>query len=127
MTKSIVFGTATSTRVLVATTVSVLSCELIQRMQSHYVEFILTLLRYEYYFEKDVVSGACVDPEVELGHRHDWENVVVFVDDDVEIGSLHMVASSCHGGYNEDFGSGAKSWTETPEMEGRKRLTDSSR
>ena len=78
----------------------------------------LTPRRYEYYFEKDVASGACVDSDVEGGHRHDWENVVVFVDDDIENGSLRMVAGSCHGGYNEDFGSGAKSWTETPEMEG---------
>jgi hypothetical protein len=104
--------------VLVATTVFVPSCQFASgscALQNFSI--ILTRFRYEYYFEKDVVSGACVDEDVEGGHTHDWENVVVFVDD-ADDGSLRMVAGSCHGGYDEDFGSGASSWTETPEMEG---------
>lgn len=49
-------------------------------------------IMYEYYFEKDVVTkGSPVDG----GHRHDWENVVVFTQN----GELKGVATSCHSGY----------------------------
>lgn len=52
---------------------------------------------YEFYFEKDVVTkGSPVDG----GHRHDWENVVVFIQND----EVKGVATSCHTGYgNADF------------------------
>lgn len=49
-------------------------------------------LRYEYYFEKDVKTEHFFDTG---GHRHDWENVVVFVQD----GEVKGVAASQHGGY----------------------------
>jgi hypothetical protein len=48
-------------------------------------------IMYEYYFEKDqIVCGSFAG-----GHRHDWENIVVFVKDD----QVKRVAPSCHGGY----------------------------
>lgn len=48
--------------------------------------------RYDYYFEKDVaIKGSPVDG----GHRHDWENVIVFLRDD----QLASVIASCHGEY----------------------------
>ncbi|CRK15819.1 hypothetical protein BN1708_011562 [Verticillium longisporum] len=48
-------------------------------------------IMYEYYFEKDQsVSGSFAG-----GHRHDWENVVVFARGD----TIVRVAPSCHGGY----------------------------
>lgn len=46
---------------------------------------------YENYFEKDqAVSGSFLG-----GHRHDWENIVVFAKGDQVI----RVAPSCHGKY----------------------------
>jgi hypothetical protein len=46
---------------------------------------------YEYYFEKDqAVMGSFLG-----GHRHDWENIVVFTQGT----SVIRVAPSCHGGY----------------------------
>ncbi|KAI0477848.1 necrosis inducing protein [Xylariaceae sp. FL0804] len=51
-------------------------------------------IMYEYYFEKDVVSDG--NP-TDLGHRHDWEDVVVFVQDD----TVKMVAPSCHAKYEK--------------------------
>jgi hypothetical protein len=50
-------------------------------------------IMYEYYFEKDVVASHV---PADAGHRHDWENVVVFYDDS---GTVRKVAPSCHGGY----------------------------
>lgn len=48
--------------------------------------------RYEYYFEKDqAVGGSFLG-----GHKHDWENVVVFAKGDTVV----RVAPSCHGGYD---------------------------
>lgn len=48
-------------------------------------------IMYEYYFEKDqAIGGSFLG-----GHRHDWENIVVFVKGD----SLMRVAPSCHGDY----------------------------
>lgn len=48
--------------------------------------------RYEYYFEKDqALLGTFVS-----GHRHDWENVVVFTMDD----RVLRVAPSCGGKYD---------------------------
>ncbi|KAJ3459185.1 hypothetical protein MRS44_015258 [Fusarium solani] len=44
---------------------------------------------YEYYFEKDqAVGGSFLG-----GHRHDWENIVVFTQGD----NVVRVAPSCHG------------------------------
>ncbi|KAL8364871.1 hypothetical protein RB595_003922 [Gaeumannomyces hyphopodioides] len=49
-------------------------------------------IMYEYYFEKDqVICGSWG-----TGHRHDWENVVVFVKDN----QVKRVAPSCHGKYD---------------------------
>ncbi|KAK3937757.1 necrosis inducing protein-domain-containing protein [Diplogelasinospora grovesii] len=49
-------------------------------------------IMYEYYFEKDqTVCGS-----YGVGHRHDWENVVVFVQNN----QLRRVAPSCHGKYD---------------------------
>ena len=48
--------------------------------------------RYEYYFEKDqAVAGTFLG-----GHKHDWENIVVFSRGDEVI----RVAPSCHGKYD---------------------------
>ncbi|GAB1310668.1 Necrosis inducing-domain-containing [Madurella fahalii] len=48
-------------------------------------------IMYEYYFEKDqAICGSFLG-----GHRHDWENVVVFVKDD----QVKRVSPSCHGEY----------------------------
>ncbi|RYP08480.1 hypothetical protein DL765_008774 [Monosporascus sp. GIB2] len=47
---------------------------------------------YEYYFEKDQANPA----SFLSGHRHDWENVVVFSRGEEVI----YVAPSCHSGYN---------------------------
>lgn len=51
--------------------------------------------RYEHYFEKDVglehVGG------VASGHRHEWENIVVFVKDGQDKASY--IAASQHDGY----------------------------
>ncbi|KAF9767434.1 hypothetical protein IL306_000021 [Fusarium sp. DS 682] len=47
---------------------------------------------YEYYFEKDqAVGGSFLG-----GHRHDWENIVVFS----QGSKVVRVAPSCHGKYN---------------------------
>jgi hypothetical protein len=49
-------------------------------------------IMYEYYFEKDqAVMGSFLG-----GHRHDWENIVVFTQGD----NVVRVAPSCHGGYD---------------------------
>jgi hypothetical protein len=54
---------------------------------------------YEYYFEKDQSVGGSFAG----GHRHDWENIVVFTKDN----DIVRVAPSCHGKYgqakNSDF------------------------
>jgi len=47
---------------------------------------------YEYYFEKDQSVGGSFAG----GHRHDWENIVVFSQGN----SLVRVAPSCHGKYD---------------------------
>jgi hypothetical protein len=47
---------------------------------------------YDYYFEKDVAVQHVIDAG---GHRHDWEHIVVFVQDDTP----KMVAASRHGDY----------------------------
>lgn len=74
----------------------------------HNLWLLLIICRYEYYFEKDVVTGACVVSGMEGGHTHEWENIVVFVQDD----TLAMVAGSCHGKYEKD-----NAWTTTPRTE----------
>lgn len=54
---------------------------------------------YDYYFEKDVSVAGAPHPRLGWvdgsGHRHEWENVVVFVKDEQLMG----VATSCHEGY----------------------------
>lgn len=48
--------------------------------------------RYETYYEKDqAVGGSFLG-----GHRHDWENIVVFTQGD----NVVRVAPSCHGKYD---------------------------
>ncbi|KAG9253031.1 necrosis inducing protein-domain-containing protein [Emericellopsis atlantica] len=49
-------------------------------------------IMYEYYFEKDQSVGLSFTG----GHRHDWENIVVFTRGEDVI----YVAPSCHTGYN---------------------------
>ena len=53
-------------------------------------------IMYEYYFEKDHGAG---------GHRHDWENVIVFTNGD----KIEKVATSCHGEYHVMWSTSA-SW-----------------
>lgn len=49
-------------------------------------------IMYEYYFEKDqAVGGSFLG-----GHKHDWENIVVFAQGD----NIVRVAPSCHGKYD---------------------------
>ncbi|KFH47006.1 hypothetical protein ACRE_021160 [Hapsidospora chrysogenum ATCC 11550] len=49
---------------------------------------------YGYYFEKDVaLEHVC---GVGAGHRHDWEHVVVWVQDD----QIRYIAASAHGDYD---------------------------
>lgn len=48
--------------------------------------------RYEYYFEKDQAALGTYGG----GHRHDWENIIVWVQDD----RVARVAPSCHDGYS---------------------------
>ncbi|KAK4186482.1 necrosis inducing protein-domain-containing protein [Podospora australis] len=48
-------------------------------------------IMYEYYFEKDqAICGSFLG-----GHRHDWENVIVFTQGD----EVKRVSPSCHGKY----------------------------
>lgn len=56
---------------------------------------------YEYYFEKDqAVGGSFLG-----GHRHDWENIVVFTKGNDVI----RVAPSCHGKYEHSTNNFPKS------------------
>jgi hypothetical protein len=49
---------------------------------------------YGYYFEKDVaLEHVC---GVGAGHRHDWEHVVVWVQED----QIRYIAASAHGDYD---------------------------
>jgi hypothetical protein len=49
--------------------------------------------RYEHYFEKDqAIGGTFIG-----GHRHDWENIVIFTQGD----NVIRVAPSCHGDYDD--------------------------
>ncbi|KAL5940543.1 hypothetical protein ACKVV1_008208 [Pyricularia oryzae] len=47
---------------------------------------------YDYYFEKDVALPYLPD----VGHRHDWEHIAVFVEGGDR---ARLVAASAHGGY----------------------------
>ncbi|CEJ94381.1 hypothetical protein VHEMI09918 [[Torrubiella] hemipterigena] len=58
---------------------------------------------YEYYFEKDQSVGGSFAG----GHRHDWENVVVFSKGD----NIVRVAPSCHGHYKKATNSPLKDGT----------------
>ncbi|KXX81227.1 hypothetical protein MMYC01_201422 [Madurella mycetomatis] len=50
-------------------------------------------IMYEYYFEKDqAICGSFLG-----GHRHDWENIVVFVQNN----QVKRVSPSCHGNYDK--------------------------
>lgn len=53
-------------------------------------ELQLTGSRYDYYFEADRTGDTT------SGHRHDWENVVVFVRND----TIRRVVGSVHGKYH---------------------------
>lgn len=50
-------------------------------------------IMYEHYFEKDQALGGSFLG----GHRHDWENIVVFTQGN----NVVRVAPSCHGGYDQ--------------------------
>jgi len=45
-------------------------------------------------------------PSIGLGHRHDWEGVVVWIDS-LESGKILAVAPSAHGKFNKFVGSAA--------------------
>ncbi|RCI13246.1 hypothetical protein L249_0340 [Ophiocordyceps polyrhachis-furcata BCC 54312] len=49
-------------------------------------------IMYAWYFPKDV-------PSVGLGHRHDWENVVLWFSEKSESAKYLGIAISAHGGY----------------------------
>ncbi|KAK4230059.1 necrosis inducing protein, partial [Podospora fimiseda] len=52
-------------------------------------------IMYEYYFEKDqMMLGSLLG-----GHRHDWENTVVFVD--MKENKVKRVSPSCHDKYEK--------------------------
>lgn len=55
-------------------------------------------IMYEYYFEKDQANPA----SFLSGHKHDWENVVVFTRGD----DIIRVAASCHKGYGDQANEG---------------------
>ncbi|RGP65182.1 mosquitocidal toxin [Fusarium longipes] len=61
-------------------------------------------IMYEYYFEKDQSVGF----SFLAGHRHDWENVVVFVKD----GEIIRVVPACHGKYGPYKEAPAGTWPE---------------
>ncbi|KAH6988218.1 necrosis inducing protein [Ilyonectria sp. MPI-CAGE-AT-0026] len=50
-------------------------------------------IMYEYYFEKDQAALATYG----AGHRHDWENIIVFVQGE----NVVRVATSCHSGFSD--------------------------
>ena len=81
-------------RVAAATTVFVPSCEYIPRICLG--GNTLTENRYEYYFQKDQALGGSFLG----GHRHDWENIIVFLQGDQVI----RVAPASHGGYDQATG-----------------------
>ncbi|KLU88286.1 hypothetical protein MAPG_07273, partial [Magnaporthiopsis poae ATCC 64411] len=61
-------------------------------------------IMYEYYFEKDqVLCGSYA-----AGHRHDWENIVIFVRDN----QVKRVAPSCHAEYSKA--------TNSPRLQGQR-------
>lgn len=49
---------------------------------------------YSWYMPKD-------EPSTGLGHRHDWENIVVWLSDDSTSATIHGVAISAHGNYQK--------------------------
>lgn len=52
-------------------------------------------IMYSWYFPKDL-------PSTGLGHRHDWEHVVVWINNpDVEIPTILGVSPSAHSGYSK--------------------------
>ncbi|CZT14078.1 uncharacterized protein RCC_00053 [Ramularia collo-cygni] len=53
-------------------------------------------IMYEYYFERDV-TGFEFAGSVTSGHRHDWENIVIFTQNNV----VKRIAPSCHGKYEQ--------------------------
>lgn len=58
--------------------------------------FLLTLFaRYEHYFQKDVALQHATGEF--SGHRHEWENIVIWVKDGANMPSY--VSASQHDGY----------------------------
>lgn len=55
----------------------------------------ITAIQYSYYFPKD--QGLYELEDGEFGHRHDWEDVIVFVDNDTE--EVVGAGYSFHGDY----------------------------
>ncbi|XWW94508.1 hypothetical protein V2A60_002451 [Cordyceps javanica] len=61
-------------------------------------------LMYSWYFPKDVTSPG-------VGHRHDWENIVLWFDGERADAAYLGVAISAHGGYKKyKAGDKAVSW-----------------
>ncbi|KAH9862663.1 hypothetical protein J1614_010756 [Plenodomus biglobosus] len=52
-------------------------------------------IMYSWYMPKD-------SPGTGLGHRHDWENIVVWLSSASETATIRGVATSAHGNYNKD-------------------------
>ncbi|OAL45737.1 necrosis-and ethylene-inducing protein-like protein 1 precursor [Pyrenochaeta sp. DS3sAY3a] len=52
-------------------------------------------IMYSWYFPKDSPSSG-------LGHRHDWENVVVWLSSQSESATIRGVAISAHGDYQKE-------------------------
>lgn len=51
-------------------------------------------IMYSWYMPKDSPSDG-------LGHRHDWENIVVWLTDATTSATVRGVAISAHGGYQK--------------------------
>ncbi|KAJ4147083.1 hypothetical protein LMH87_001631 [Akanthomyces muscarius] len=61
-------------------------------------------IMYSWYFPKDVTSPG-------VGHRHDWENIVLWFDGESQDHKYLCIAISAHGGYKKyTAGDKAMSW-----------------
>jgi hypothetical protein len=54
-------------------------------------------IMYSWYMPKD-------EPSTGIGHRHDWENIVVWLTSESTTASVKGVAISAHGGYQKVSG-----------------------
>ena len=54
-------------------------------------------IMYSWYMPKD-------EPSTGLGHRHDWENIVVWLTSESTSATVRGVAISAHGDYNKVSG-----------------------